>query len=396
MSRESTIVPRSLAFVVVLVLSGCGGGSGGGGSKSTGTLAVTTFQPATILIGQTTFDASTPNQNGSVFSEGLSYPFGLGRGSLWIADGGNDRVLRLPSPRTSTAPDLVVGQPDFTTDGAHLTGAGLVFPARIVESGGKLVVSDFGAHRVLIWDQVPTTNGASANVVVGQTDFTSGTGGTTASKFANPQGIAVTGGRLIAVDVFNNRVLIWNAVPTSNGTAADVVLGQTDFVSNAHGDGAAEMYRPRDVWTDGTRLVVSDEQNHRILIWNTFPAMGQPADLVLGQPAFDMSVAGTSATSLRGPSGLDCDGTRLAVADYGNNRVLIWNSFPTMNGQPADVVLGQGDFNHGTVNDDDQDGVMDASPTARTLDAPADVRIDGGVLYVADANNHRVLGFVSP
>ena len=30
---------------------------------------------------------------------------------------------------------------------------------------------------------------------------------------------------------------------------------------------------------------------------------------------------------------------RVIVADTNNDRVLIWNSFPTRNGQPADVVL---------------------------------------------------------
>jgi len=29
------------------------------------------------------------------------------------------------------------------------------------------------------------------------------------------------------------------------------------------------------------------------------------------------------------------------VADTQNNRVLIWNSIPTQNNQPADLVLGQ-------------------------------------------------------
>jgi hypothetical protein len=32
---------------------------------------------------------------------------------------------------------------------------------------------------------------------------------------------------------------------------------------------------------------------------------------------------------------------KLIVADAWNHRVLIWNEFPTQNGQPADVVIGQ-------------------------------------------------------
>lgn len=52
----------------------------------------------------------------------------------------------------------------------------------------------------------------------------------------------------------------------------------------------------------------------------------------MGQPGFLSDTAnsgGLSATSLNGPYMLASDGARLAVADFGNNRVLIWNSFPT-------------------------------------------------------------------
>ena len=34
---------------------------------------------------------------------------------------------------------------------------------------------------------------------------------------------------------------------------------------------ADHMYAPRGVWTDGTRVVVADSGNHRVLIWHTFP-----------------------------------------------------------------------------------------------------------------------------
>ena len=35
------------------------------------------------------------------------------------------------------------------------------------------------------------------------------------------------------------------------------------------------------------------------------------------------------------------DGVRLFVTDLGFNRVLIWNSIPTANHAPADVVVGR-------------------------------------------------------
>src|SRR6266446_718513 len=78
-----------------------------------------------------------------------------------------------------------------------------------------------------------------ASVVVGQPDFTSNTSGTT----QNTLGASVRGafvdpkGRLILVDENNSRVLIWNQVPTTNGKAADLVLGQPDFTSSATNNG---------------------------------------------------------------------------------------------------------------------------------------------------------------
>ena len=48
---------------------------------------------------------------------------------------------------------------------------------------------------------------------------------------------------------------------------------------------ASSFDRPAAVWTDGNRVIVSDRDNNRVLLWNSWPtANNQPADLVLGQP----------------------------------------------------------------------------------------------------------------
>ena len=87
-------------------------------------------------------------------------------------------------------------------------------------------------------------------------------------------------------------------------------------------------------------------------MWNSIPTQnGQNADLVLGRPNFttfvepDISKVAVSATatSMLNPVSVTSDGTRLYVTDLGHNRVLVWNSIPTQNGQPADIALGQPD-----------------------------------------------------
>ena len=99
---------------------------------------------------------------------------------------------------------------------------------------------------------------------------------------------------------------------------------------------------PQGVWIQNGKLFVADTQNHRVLIWNSIPTQNrQPADVVLGQANFNVAVQPdlTKATSdahantLLNPVSVSSDGTRLYVADLGNNRVLIWNSIPTTNQQ---------------------------------------------------------------
>lgn len=79
-----------------------------------------------------------------------------------------------------------------------------------------------------------------------------------------------------------------------------------------------------------------------------------PADFVIGQPDFfhegRNAKAEISAYSLNVLMGVTACGKGLAVADAWNHRILIWNEKPTNNNQPANIVLGQADFNSGESN----------------------------------------------
>jgi hypothetical protein len=200
-------------------------------------------------------------------------------------------------------------------------------------------------------------------------------------------------------------VLVWNSLPTASGVSPDLVLGQATFDSCASndtdGDGvddaapsARSLWYPTGVWTDGARLVVADSSNNRVLVWRTFPTVDQqPADLVLGQPDMASNGGAAGASGLNGPYFVDSDGQQLWVADSANNRTLGWAAFPSASAQAADVVLGQSSFARSAPNDDDQDGVPDATPSARTMAYPSGVRISGSRLFVSDGNNSRVLVF---
>ncbi len=122
----------------------------------------------------------------------------------------------------------MVGQPNFTSQSTVVTQSvksGANYSA--ISSLGVLVVGSQGTGRELIWNFIPTANGQPADVVIGQTNFTIAVVGVSATKLNIPAGLIVApDGRLSVNDLINNRVLIYNSIPTTNGAAADVVIGQ--------------------------------------------------------------------------------------------------------------------------------------------------------------------------
>ena len=179
-------------------------------------------------------------------------------------------------------------------------------------------------------------------------------GGLGASTLNNPYGVAVSGSTLAIADNSNNRVLIWNSIPASHAQAADVVLGQPDMTSNSANNGGistVSLSAPRSVYIAGGKLFVADSGNHRILIWNTVPTATQtPADVVISQANFTSGASSTSLQSLKVPNGIFSDGTRMIVTDSWNHRVLIWDSVPTQINQPPDTIFGQADTVSRQVN----------------------------------------------
>ncbi|MEJ2060807.1 MAG: hypothetical protein P8Y64_10025, partial [Gammaproteobacteria bacterium] len=279
------------------------------------------------------------------------------------------------------AADFVLGASDFTTSGT-LNGA-----QTTADYDGRLYVDEYGSSEVAVYDPIPVAATSAPNAASPQTPAFYITGSAVGGLASN-ETIAVGGGKFVVTDSANNRVLIWNSVPTSD-TPPDLVLGQVDFTGTSPNQGgsvsAKTMSHPAGVWTDGQRLVVLDEYNNRILIWNSFPTTNdQPPDLVLGQPDFTSTISpSAAANTLNDPyDGVWVNGPQLFVCDTGNNRVLIWNSWPTQNGQAADAVLGQPDFTSTT-----------GGTTASLMSAPDGLYVYGRQLIVADQNNNRSLVF---
>jgi hypothetical protein len=388
--------------------------SSGTGTPPPPPFTVNTFQPAAVAIGQLdlvsgTYTPPSPTNLGGLYGDATA------NGTvLYVPDYGNSRVLGFNTIPTASgaAADFVLGQASFATNGGGTSSTAMSAPQTVQADQGRLLVDEYGNSRILVYNTAPTATGAAADLAVGQPDLISSGGACLATRLAFPESFRVANGKLIVGDSGNNRVLIWNTVPTAFGTAPDVVLGQSTLTNCWANDStqtgtsgpptARTLNYPTGVWTDGTRLVVTDSSNNRVLIWNTFPTANfAAADLVLGQGDFahitgnddgQTGIPGAStARTLSYPYFLDSDGTGLFVTDSTNSRVLIWSTFPTANFAPADKVLGQSDFAHSTSNDDNQDSAPDAAPSARTLAFPHGVRIIGNQLFVADAYNLRVL-----
>ena len=354
---------------------------------------------------------------------------------------GNDATpTPIPVFSTGQAASLVVGQPDMTTVTSGVTTTKFTTPVGVhVSSAGKLYISEFSFSRVLQYNSIPTANGAAVDVVIGTT-------GTTATDLTNPGGISTDDTYLYVADTNNtrlqvfplpsadyptasfsygqastsavvnptvssstmgpknvfvvtspskkvivadgayHRVLIFNGTITSNKPAANLVLGQVDMNNGA--SGVTKMNSPNGIWSDGTRLVIAEGNNHRVRIWNTFPTTdNQSPDVILGQPdgntnIYNCDYGTAKAHCLYQPVSVTSDGTSLYVADSGNHRVLIWNTFPTTNQQAADKVLGQADLTSST-----------SGSTATTFNGPNALAYSNNQLFVSDAGNHRVLIF---
>lgn len=314
---------------------------------------------------------------------------------LVVADTGNHRVLIWNNfPTSSTiAADLVLGQPDLTTVTANTGGVSaqsLNSPITVHSDGVRLIVADYVNNRVLIWNSFPTTMRQAADVVVGQGSMSTNALATTAAGMRRPSSAFSDGEKLYVTEDQNRRVTIFNSIPTTNGASASVVLGQAgSFVTNAW-DGAgctiSSIDDPSAVAVDSGKLFVADSGNNRVLIWNTIPTAQTNPDVVIGQPDFTTATAntgGASAARLNYPTGVSISGGKLYISDRSNNRVLRWDSVPTTNSASATKVYGQPDFATVTTNT--------GGLSLNSMDQPQTTFATDDFVIVSELGNNRTL-----
>ena len=391
------------------------------------------YQFPDLIIGQTSFTSGAANSGGVkastlYLSGGSIFPHtGLtfdSAGNLWVTDTGNNRVLRFPATalaanQNAPSADTVIGQADFISAvaaGSQTTLLGLLNPTSVsFDSAGNMLVSD-ALNRVVVYPPGSTTNATATRIL-----------GVAIPRSPQPSAIQVgyvtsaiaAGNNVIVVDNGNNRVLsyspvaLWPAQSAQFSPSANLVVGQHDFSSSMANQGgqpsSGTLNSPVDVVASASELFVADSGNNRILVFPLGPAGVSPsASRVIGQLDFPSSapnlVVGnefyTAGSTLNAASGsaildLSANPPHLYVADTYNNRVLGFNDFThAVKGQKADIVIGQPDLFHTTINYPSNAATM---LNSQGLSGPSGLAVDStGNLYVADTFNARILRFPAP
>ncbi len=169
------------------------------------------------------------------------------------------------------AADAVFGQVDFETGTTGTSATALDSPEKCwFDNEGTLWVTERFNHRVIGYQNPSAkSTGAAADRVLGQAGFLTSANGTSTSAVSNPAGGFVDEeGTLWLSDSANNRILRFDDLENKgDGAPADGVIGQPDFTSNPFVTTQSGMYTPNaSVYAEGL-LVVLDTQNSRILVF---------------------------------------------------------------------------------------------------------------------------------
>jgi uncharacterized protein (TIGR03437 family) len=330
------------------------GGAYSGASIVLGQIAFT-YNAINLIEGREVFLVATQNAlsaSAMVVDNSSSPPH------LYVADPGNNRILCFKNALVvgaSTPPataDMVIGQPDLFTSEVNYplgnaqtpTQTGLNNPIGVVvDNNGNLYVADSGNGRVLRFpapfNNVPANETASpANLVLGQSSFTTLIQTADANSMHTPWGLALfaggsnatplAGGLAVSDTVFN-RVLIFpkeSGGDFVNGESATLVFGQPNFTSVIQGPGQASFNNPRGIASDTSdRLYVADAGNNRIMEF-----IQAPENLSNGPTASNILNSGTFG-GFNQPQAVAINSTttELWVADTNSGRLLRFPEYIT-------------------------------------------------------------------
>jgi hypothetical protein len=308
-----------------------------------------------------------------------------------------------------------------------------------------------------IWNEVPLNENDEPDIIFGKTDVgetTSPRSCTAATFEAGHAGMAATADHLfISSGYTQNRILIYNGIPASNIALADVVLGADDFETNT----LTEYYIPHmgTACSDGQHLFINnlyglyiwkelpDEScakpdivyhghsgggidvhngkliatagtvgmERKILVWNDLPLNGESPDIEMG-PRFD------NGMKFDFPTGVAADDSYLFVSDAQQNKIFVWEGgvpeaarapdFAIDVHQPCQVstdgeylavaaleqnavLLWELPLDRTDLSPDVELRNMDKDGVEIRFNLPQGVAVEDDRLFVVDSGFHRVL-----
>jgi uncharacterized protein (TIGR03437 family) len=413
---------------------------------------------ADLVIGQpgaapASFYSTFPQGPSTSLSTGLNGPTGIavdGNGNVYVADSGNNRILRFKTPYQQQAGnlvvDLVIGQKSVTSstgspnnqanqgNGANnpsassvyftiANSAGLILPAGLaLDASGNLWISDPGNNRVLGFPPSSLAAGTvlpAANVVLGQNSFTANQAPSSQSNLGlllYPTSVAVdTQGNLYVADGYARTIQY--AAPLVTGKSGSKVLGipptqtttatyPTASTLGAVNSSGGIIGSPQGVFVlngaQGASVFVCDSPQNRVVLYSnlTIPASansplqtgvtGQSGSFTSGQVNQGQPNPSNQSFSYPIAGAINPANNEMWIVDQGNNRVI---AFANQGGGVytiASRVIGQKDFIYGAPN-------LIEGRELSIGGFGSGVAIDGNSnpphLYVADSLNNRILAF---
>lgn len=269
-------------------------------------------------------------------------------GNLYLADFYNNRVLKYTDPfNTDVVADDVWGQPDFNSykcdRGGAITNAGFCFinyaPTKPVVGGvdidsqGNLWVVDGGNNRVLRFPKVNGVIKKEADIVLGQSNFTSKGSGSDLNKFSAPTVVRVSpSGTVYVGDAQNGRVVYFSS-PITSGMTGKLLSGTSKKA------GGLEFDIKKDNDPNSGGIWVAETDNHQIALFgedgtvkkvlskDTYRPNGNHEGHTNCPTQYDDDLCSLNAP--RGSIGVTRDGDVIMTGSYSESALYYKHPIPT-------------------------------------------------------------------
>ncbi len=338
-------------------------------------------------VGSAASVAFDPGTTAS-FATALKTPQGLAQdaaGNTYIADTGNNRVLKFAAAGTPTVV-AGTGTSGYTGDNGAATSATLNAPKAVaVTRTGLIYIADSGNNVVRLVNptsgSITTVAGAGTSVCSLSVDsLGDGCLGTSAT-FKAPAGLtADPDGNIYISDSGNNviRELTVSGFVFSFAGGASAVCASGDVFGNGCAANGAQFLNPTGLQMDSNRnLYIADTGDNEV---REVLSSSGTVKVIAGTGQAGASGNGGTATGaqLSGPTGVAVDAAGgVYIADTGNSAIRLVNAAGTIN-----TTVGTLSAN-GT-------GTLPGSAFAVQLASPSAVASNGaGTLVVLDAGNGR-------